>query len=47
MSQISVIKITILGDGGHGSAPENLKVAIWEAISFYTGIQQYIKQLQS
>ena len=39
MSQISVIQINIIGDGGHGSAPENLKVAIWEAIFFYTRIQ--------
>jgi len=29
MSEITVLNITVIGTGGHGSSPETLKVAIW------------------
>ena len=35
-----------MGDGGYGSAPEGLKIAIWKGIWFYGEIQSYIKKLQ-
>jgi len=41
MSQISIIKVTITGTGGHGSEPEKLKVALWKAVTFYQQITQY------
>ena len=46
MSQISILKIKILGDGGHGSVPEGLKVAIWKAVQFYKSIMEYIDKLK-
>ena len=42
MSQISILRIKIFGEGGHGSAPEGLKVAIWKAVEFYKQLQDYI-----
>ena len=36
MAQATINKIRIVGDGGHGSAPEGLKVAIWKGVWFYT-----------
>ena len=47
MSQVSTIKIKIIGDGGHGSAPEGLKVAVWKAVEFYTQMKEYVEKLQS
>ena len=46
MSQISILKIVIVGDGGHGSTPEGLKIAVWKAVEFYTKIQEYIGKLK-
>ena len=38
MSQYTELHVTITGDGGHGSAPEGLKIAIWKAVDFYSKI---------
>ena len=46
MAQATINKIKIIGDGGHGSAPEGLKVAIWKGVWFYSEIQAFIKKLQ-
>ncbi len=43
MSKITIVKIKIIGTGGHGSQPEILKVAIWKAISFYTEMLKFIE----
>ena len=46
MSKITVIKVGIVGTGGHGSEPEKLKVAIWKAVDFYQKITQFVEQLK-
>lgn len=45
MSKITIVKIKIIGTGGHGSQPEILKVAIWKAIWFYTEMLKFIDEL--
>jgi hypothetical protein len=29
MSEITIVKIKVIGTSGHGSEPEKLKVAVW------------------
>lgn len=46
MSQNTLILIKIIGTGGHGSEPENLKVAIWKAVEFYQKIMKFLDELK-
>jgi metal-dependent amidase/aminoacylase/carboxypeptidase family protein len=45
MSKSTVLKIKIIGTGGHGSEPEKLKVAIWRAVDFYQKITKFLSDL--
>jgi metal-dependent amidase/aminoacylase/carboxypeptidase family protein len=47
MSAFTEIHIRITGDGGHGSAPEGLKVSIWRSVELYQEIQTFLNQLHS
>jgi len=42
MSKITIFQLKIIGTGGHGSEPENLKVAIWKGIDFYQQMQVFL-----
>ena len=42
MSEITILEITILGTGGHGSEPEKLKEAVPAAVKFYQKAMDYL-----
>lgn len=46
MSEATRLKITILGTGGHGSEPDQLKVSVIAAIGFYQQFMDYLTQLK-
>ncbi len=41
MSEVTVLKITITGTGGHGSSPQGLKQSLRAAVKFYQRAMDY------
>ena len=47
LSEMTVIQISIYGDGGHGSEPEGLKVSLWKAMQLYNTISEHVASLKA
>lgn len=46
MSEITILQITIIGTGGHGSEPEKCKESIRAGIKFYQKALDYLDALK-